>query len=317
MRVVVTGGAGFIGSHVARRLLKGNHEVVILDDLSTGLMRNVPPGARFSQCDLSDLQVLVGHVNGWDAIVHLAARGSVPRSILDPIATHKANATGTLNVLEAARRVGASVVWSSSSSVYGGNTQIPKDEGARTEPITPYAASKLAGESYARSFGECYDMTITTLRFFNVFGPRQRPDHDYAAVIPKWIWAALHGQPLRLNGDGTTSRDFTFVDDVVSVIERATTSRMSHPSPINVAFGRSTTLREVLKSIESLVGLPVHVHEGPERAGDIRHSLNDPTLLHQCFPGIEPTAFDRGLEQTIDWLRIYAQEATSHRPNGH
>jgi len=172
-----------------------------------------------------------------DAVVHLGARGSVPRSVAHPVATHEVNATGTLNVLEAARLENAYVVMSSSSSVFGANPLLPKIERTWTQPLSPYAASKLAGEGYMLGYQASYGMPTLVLRFFNVFGPWQRPDHDYAAVVPKWLWKAMTGQAIEVHGDGTQTRDFTYVDSVVDVLVDALERRVSLDSPVNLAFG--------------------------------------------------------------------------------
>ncbi len=196
-KVAVTGGAGFIGSNLVKRLVKDGFEVVVIDDLSTGLLTNVDQKKTdFQQISITDPQMLLAALNDCSTIFHLAARGSVPRSIKNPVATHEVNATGTFNVLEVARKTGAHVIFSSSSSVYGRNMQLPKDESMWLSPLTPYAASKLAAEGYVQAYAAAYDLPTTILRFFNVFGPRQRPDHEYAAVLPKWIWLAMQGKPI-------------------------------------------------------------------------------------------------------------------------
>ena len=185
-KVAVTGGAGFIGSNLAKRLVEEGFEVVVVDDLSTGLLSNVDrERADFHQFSITDPQMLIAALKDCSTIFHFAARGSVPRSVKNPVATHEVNATGTFNVLEVARKTGAHVVFSSSSSVYGRNIQLPKDESMWLGPMSPYAASKLSSEGYLQAYASAYSVPTTTLRFFNVFGPKQRPDHEYAAVLPK------------------------------------------------------------------------------------------------------------------------------------
>ena len=304
MRILITGAAGFVGSNLARRLRLLNHDLVLLDDLSTGLESNlVGLDSMRDWNSIEDLEHLLMVSEGVNVIVHLAARGSVPRSVAEPFATHVVNASGTLNVLEVARRIGAKVVFSSSSSVYGANTALPKSESMWTSPLSPYAASKLAGEGYCAAYAESYGVPTTVFRFFNIFGPWQRPDHDYAAVIPRWIWAALNDQPILLDGDGTQTRDFTYVDDVVETIVSAIDGEMNHPQPINLAFGNRISLLEVIAELERIIGRKINVEMRPRRAADVPHSQNDPTLLKSVFPEIEPVPFAEALEKTVEWMR--------------
>jgi len=310
--VLITGGAGFIGSNLARRLVAEGHRVTILDDFSTGLRSNI------ESLSVSVIDSSVEHLNdvsmlpeNLDAIVHLAARGSVPRSIAEPLATHSVNVTGTLNVLEVARRVGARVIFSSSSSVYGANTDLPKTESMWTSPLSPYAASKLAGEGYCAAYSESYGVPTTVFRFFNIFGPWQRPDHDYAAVIPRWIWAALNRQPILLDGDGTQTRDFTYVDTVVDTIVSAIDRELNHPLPINLAFGNRISLLEVIGELERIFGRTLEVQKRPRRTADVPHSQNDPTLLNSVFPTVTPVSFPEALGRTVEWMRSNGPAAGS------
>jgi UDP-glucose 4-epimerase len=304
VRVVITGGAGFIGTNLAQRLTCEGHEVRLFDNLSTGKESNIDHSVtEFQQGSIETISVLEEFVAGSDLIVHLAARGSVPRSIAEPLATHSVNATGTLNVMEVARRVGARVIFSSSSSVYGANTELPKTESMWTSPLSPYAASKLAGEGYCAAYAESYGVPTTVFRFFNIFGPWQRPDHDYAAVIPRWIWAALNNQPILLDGDGTQTRDFTYVDTVVDTIVNSIDRELNHPQPINLAFGNRISLLEVIGELERIFGRNLEVEERPRRAADVPHSQNDPTLLNAVFPNIVPASFPEALEKTVEWMR--------------
>jgi UDP-glucose 4-epimerase len=304
MRVLVTGGAGFIGTNLVRKLLTQGHDVAVLDDFTTGLRSNVAdlPIALF-EGDFADLATVMEAGEGADWIVHLGARGSVPRSIKNPMKTHAANATGSLNVLEAARHSGSRVIMVSSSSVYGANSTLPKTERMWTAPLTPYAASKLAAEAYAMAYAQSYQVPVMTFRFFNVFGPWQRPDHDYAAVIPKWIWAALHDEPLRVFGDGSTTRDFTYVDDVVQILIRVMSEGITHPEPVNLAFGNSISLETVLDTLQKEMGTKLPISFEPARVGDVAHSQNDPTLLRSLIPDLQPRNFDDALRETIDWLQ--------------
>lgn len=304
MRVLVTGGAGFIGTNLVRRLLDLGHEPSVFDDFSTGLESNLSGlDVQVNRGSLDDADAVAASVRDVDAVVHLGARGSVPRSIAHPVATHHVNATGTLNVLEAARAEGAYVVMSSSSSVYGANPLLPKVERTWTQPLSPYAASKLAGEGYMLGYQASYGMPTLVLRFFNVFGPWQRPDHDYAAVVPKWLWKLMTGQPIEVHGDGTQTRDFTYVDSVVDVLVDALERRVSLDSPVNLAFGKPLSLLGLLAKMQVISGLVPHVTFGDKRIGDVPHSENDPTLLKQVFPEIGPVDFDDALGVTYAWLQ--------------
>ena len=303
MKVLVTGGAGFIGTNLVRRLLTDGHEPVVLDDFSTGLESNLSDlDVEIQRGTLVDPIVVARAAEGADAIVHLGARGSVPRSVEHPVATHDVNATGTLNVLEAGRRQGSHVIMSSSSSVYGANPMLPKIERTWTQPLSPYAASKLAGEGYMLGYQASYGLPTLVFRFFNVFGPWQRPDHDYAAVVPKWLWRAMSGQVIEVHGDGTQTRDFTYVDSVVDVLTQALDGRVSLDTPVNLAFGRRYSLLDLLERIEALVGTTVKVEFLPPRVGDVRNSENDPALLQSVFPSVEPVDLDPALGMTAAWL---------------
>jgi len=304
--VLVTGGAGFIGTNLVGRLLAEGHEPVILDDFSSGLESNVKDlDVRVFRGSLVDPEAVMEAAKGVDAIVHLGARGSVPRSIADPVATHQVNATGILNVLEAARAQVSYVVMSSSSSVYGANPLLPKVERTWTQPLSPYAASKLAGEGYMLGYQASYALPTLVLRFFNVFGPWQRPDHDYAAVVPKWLWKMMTAQPIEVHGDGTQTRDFTYVDSVVDVLVDALDRRLSLDSPVNLAFGKRVSLLDVLAQMETLLGVTPAVEFTAPRVGDVLNSENDPTLLRSIFPAVKPVEFDVALQKTAEWLKAH------------
>lgn len=305
MEILVTGGAGFIGSNLVRRLVDSGHKVRILDDLSTGLRANVGGlPVDFHLGSITDKTTVDTCTEGVDAVVHLAARGSVARSIAEPQETHAVNATGTLNVLDAARTFEAYVVVASSSSVYGSNRKLPKDETDWTQPISPYGASKLAAESYALAYREIYQLNALVLRFFNVYGPFQRPDHDYAAVIPKFAWAALQGNALEIHGDGEQSRDFTHVDVVVDIIAQALESGRSSDRPINLALGDCVTVNDVADELEQLLRVPLVRNYSAPRAGDIRASRNDPKVLREFFPTIPEIDFTDGLRSVLEWLQV-------------
>ena len=302
-KVAITGGAGFIGSNLAETLIKLGHKVTIIDDLSTGLRANIDKkNCEFIEFSINDATKLKSALKDTETIFHLGARGSVPRSIKNPVATHEVNATGTLNVLEAARESGSHVIFSSSSSVYGRNMQLPKEEKMWLGPMTPYAASKLSAESYVEAYGSSYDLPVTILRFFNVFGPRQRPDHEYAAVIPKWIWLAMHGKPVDLYGDGTQSRDFTYVKTVVDIAVSAMENKITTQGAVNLAYGNRISLTEVINTMtEEFPELKVNYL--PIRKGDVKESQNSPELLKSIFPKVKPYPFKDALKETITWLR--------------
>jgi UDP-glucose 4-epimerase len=316
MRVVVTGGAGFIGANLCRVLAESDTDVVALDDLSTGSKDNLRGlDVELLEGTILDPDTLDTAIHAADAVVHLAALPSVPRSIADPVATHLANASGTLQVLEAARRAAGSVpgrdtgphmVVASSSSVYGANPTLPKHEGLATFPMSPYGASKLAAEAYALAYQHSYGLPVLTFRFFNVFGPLQAADHAYAAVVPLFAAAALADQPLIVQGDGRQTRDFTYVGTVAALIKDALARRVTHPEPVNLAFGTRTEILELARIVEELVGHPLEIEHTEARVGDVRHSQNDPTRLRELFPDVVPADLRESLRATLDWFRAGA-----------
>ena len=239
-----------------------------------------------------------------DSVVHLGAIGSVPRSIAEPLRSHAVNATGTLVLLEEARKAGvAHLVGASSSSVYGANPALPKGEREWVRPMSPYAVSKLATEQYMLAYQDSFGLETLAFRFFNVFGPRQAAGHAYAAVIPIFVDALLNGRPLPVNGDGLHSRDFTFVGTVCRVILDAVHRRVSHPEPVNLAFGTNTTLLELIDALADLTGVTPRVEHRPERLGDVRHSQADNAVLRSLFPDVRPVSLEQGLAETIAWFK--------------
>jgi UDP-glucose 4-epimerase len=308
MNVLVTGGAGFIGANLCRALSEdGSFErVVALDDLSTGITANLDgvAGVDLVVGSILDDNLLQSVASDVDAIVHLAARPSVPRSLKDPVATHHANATGTLAVLEAAR-LGSQpqVIVASSSSVYGTNPILPKREDMATFPMSPYAASKLATETYTLSYGLSFSLPVLAFRFFNVFGPLQPADHAYAAVIPAFIAAGLRGEPLSIHGDGLQTRDFTYVGSVVRVLVDAVRRKVTSERAVNLAFGSRVSLLELIGRLEKILGGDLaRVHTDP-RPGDVRDSQSDQSRLFELFPGATPVDLADGLRSTVDWFR--------------
>jgi UDP-glucose 4-epimerase len=305
VRVVVTGGAGFIGANLCRRLADGaGARVVALDDLSTGSEENLPAsGVDLAKGSVLDASFVDSVVTNADAVVHLAARPSVPRSLTDPVASHEANATGTVNVLEAARRAGAHVVVASSSSVYGATAELPKHEDLPTRPLSPYAASKLATEAYALAWSASFGLPVLAFRFFNVFGPLQTAGHAYAAVVPAFVDAALTGRPLTVHGDGLQTRDFTYVGTVVEVLADAVERRVTSPGPVNLAFGSRSTLLQVVDLLADVLGKPLQVSHVEPRTGDVRDSQASSDRLRTLFPDVSPVPLREGLEQTVRWFR--------------
>jgi UDP-glucose 4-epimerase len=307
VRALVTGGAGFIGSHIVRRLLATGHDVRVVDNLSTGRLSNLDEvigDIEFFDLDIRDVDALCGPMAGCQAVVHLAALPSVPRSIADPAASHEANATGTLNVLNAAREAEVGrVVSASSSSIYGAARELPKRESMRPLPISPYAVSKLAAESYCRSFYEVYGLEAVALRYFNVFGPRQDPNSEYAAVIPKFIRAFRLGESPVINGDGEQSRDFTYVENVVNANMAAITTEGIGGRVYNIACGAGITLNEIAARLREELGADVEPTHGPDRLGDVKHSLADIGAARTDL-GYEPTVtLEEGIHLTVNYYR--------------
>lgn len=304
MQLVITGGAGFIGSELVRQALDAGHQVTVLDDLSTGYRENLDGlDVRLLEASLLDVDAVREAMAGVDSVVHLAALGSVPRSIENPMRSHMVNATGTLQVLEEARAAGVThVVSASSSSVYGMNPALPKGEREWVRPMSPYAVSKLATEQYTLAYQQSFGMDTLAFRFFNVYGPRQAAGHAYAAVIPVFIDAILAGRPVPVNGDGSHSRDFTYVGTVCRVIMDAVHRRLTHPEPVNLAFGTPTSLTQLIDMLTGITGRTPVVEHRPERPGDVRHSQADNAVLRSLFPDVEPVVLEQGLKDTVEWF---------------
>jgi UDP-glucose 4-epimerase len=308
VRVAVTGGAGFVGANLCRTLARQDFvdQVVALDDLSTGLRQNLAHSASVELVEGSILHDgdLDRVMEGAEAVVHLAARPSVPRSLSDPMATHHVNATGTMMVLEAARRHGSPhVVVASSSSVYGANPALPKREDMATMPVSPYAASKLATEVYALAYARSFGLPVLVFRFFNVFGPLQPAGHAYAAVVPSFVSCALNGEPLIVHGDGSQTRDFTFVGTVASVLTDALRRRVVDAEPVNLAYGSRVSLLELIALLEDITGRELELRHVDPRKGDVPHSQADRTRLCRLFPDVQPTPLPEGLRATVAWFQ--------------
>jgi len=307
---LVTGGAGFIGSHVAEALVARGDKVRVLDNLSTGFLSNLDPvrdRIEFIEADLIDAAAVAKAVQGVDCVFHQAALASVPRSVERPLDTHAACSTGTITLLDAARRAGVRrLVYAGSSSAYGDQPNSSKRETDLPAPISPYGAAKLTGEYYCQAFTAAYGFETVALRYFNVFGPRQDPNSQYSAVIPLFITAILSGRQPVIYGDGQQSRDFTFVANVVHANLLAADAPGIGGGVLNVANGRSISLLELLAAIERLLGKSVKpIHEAP-RPGDIRESMADITLARRLL-GYEPqVGFEEGLRRSIEYYRQMA-----------
>src|SRR5947208_11769275 len=307
---LVTGGAGFIGSHLVERLLANGGRVRILDNFSTGARTNLAFAPKFRRRlevirgDIRNLSVVLRAARGVRVIYHQAAMRSVPRSVKDPLGANENNVTGTLNVLEAARRCKVPrVVYASSSSVYGDRPDLPTREDQAPAPISPYAVSKAAGEQYAAAWTRLYGVETVGLRYFNVFGPKQDPASEYAAVIPRFILWALRRAPLEVHGDGTQSRDFTYIDNVVEANLLAGRSPDAIGEVFNVGCGSRVSLLAIIASLERLVGRPLQRNHTPGRAGDVAHTLADVSKAKRLLGYTPLVTFDDGLQRTFEFFK--------------
>lgn len=311
-RYLVTGGAGFIGSNMVIALLEGGHAVRVLDNFSTGRrtnLANVADDVELLEGDIRSYERCHNAVRDQDYVIHLAALPSVPRSVQDPLTTHAVNSTGALNVLLAARDAGVRrVVLASSSSVYGANHRLPKHTDMLPVPISPYGVSKLAAERYAGAFHDVYGLETVSLRYFNIFGPRQDPDSQYSAVIPKFILSGLAGREVVVYGDGEQTRDFTFVSNAVDMTLAGCTAEGISGRTLNVACGEQTSLNRVAEQIGRLVGRPLDIRREPGREGDVRHSwasVDDTIAALGVTPAVR---LSEGLALTVEHFRGVASE---------
>lgn len=313
MKILITGGAGFIGANLTEALLFDERVtgLTVLDNLATGNIKNIEPfysDAKFTfiEGDIRDYQTCLDACNGIDLVSHQAALGSVPRSIKDPLTTNEVNIGGTINIFTAAKETGVKrVVYAASSSTYGDHPGLPKIEDQIGAPLSPYAVTKYVAELYAKVFANVYGLETVGLRYFNVFGPKQDPNGAYAAVIPLFMKAVLDNEPPHINGDGETSRDFTFVGNAVHANIQAlfTTNRPAINEVYNIAFGERTTLNGLLEHIKGIAGSDLAPVYGPERAGDVKHSLADISKAKTLL-GYNPAVSVRdGLKVAFDWYR--------------
>ena len=307
MKALVTGGAGFIGSNLVRRLLRDGHSVRVADNLLTGRLVNIQGLLHridFRQVDLADPESALEVADGVECIFHQAALPSVPRSVEDPLATTVNCVMATVNVLVAARKAGVRrVVYAASSSAYGDAEGMPRVETISPSPISPYAAAKLAGEYYCRAFTKVYGLETVALRYFNIFGPRQDPASEYAAVVPRFIKALLEDGEITIHGDGEQTRDFTYIDNALDANVLAASSPFAPGRVVNVATGQQYSVNCLLETLERLTGKKARRVTLPSRPGDARHSLADISLARQIL-GYEPSvSFQDGLERTIRWMR--------------
>lgn len=304
---LITGGAGFIGSHLAEELVHRGEEVRILDNFDSGTHDNIKHFAEnveLIEGDIRDLEAVKKAVKGTNYILHQAALRSVPLSVDDPLSTNEINVQGTLNVLWAAREAGVKrVVNASSSSVYGGGDKLPQVENQPPNPLSPYAVSKLAAEYYCEVFTDIYGLETVSLRYFNVFGPRQDPKSQYAVVVPIFINAGLNGKQAEVHGDGLQTRDFTFIADTVDAILLAAVAPGISGKVFNVACGKRYSVLDLLKTAEKLLGVSIkYVHTDP-RPGDARHTQGDITLANELMGYEVKVPFEEGLRRTVEWFR--------------
>ncbi|HEV2322935.1 MAG TPA: SDR family oxidoreductase [Terracidiphilus sp.] len=312
--ILVTGAAGFIGRSIAARYLALGHKVRGVDNFITGKRANLVglEAMDFIEGDLTNADLCRTACTGIDVVFHEAALASVPRSIENPLETNSACVTATLNLLIAAQATGVPrFVYAGSSSAYGDDPTLPKLEAMRPDPISPYAAAKLAGEYYVRCFARVHGMETVTLRYFNVFGPYQAPDSPYSGVLSIFCRRMIAGEDLVVYGDGEQTRDFTFIDDVVRANELAggTDAGLIAGKSFNVATGKASSLNDAIRALRNLTGYKGHVHYEPARPGDVRHSQADIELARRIM-GFEPrTTFEDGLRSTVEWYRNYATVA--------
>jgi nucleoside-diphosphate-sugar epimerase len=304
-KFLITGGAGFIGSNLTETLLEDGHSVRVLDNLATGKEENLKEfmdSIEYIDGDIRDTSTVARAVKGVDYVVHLAALGSVPRSVADPATTHDVNATGTLNVLVASKEANVKrVVCASSSSVYGDTPVLPKEEGMNTTPMSPYAVSKLCAEQYCRVFHMVYGLETVAMRYFNVYGKKQDPHSQYSAVIPKFVAALLAGTAPTIHGDGEQSRDFTFVEDCNQANYKACIAEGAGGSYLNIGAGGRISINELYEKIRAGLGVDITALHSESRAGDVKHSLADISKAASTIGYSPKFNINSGIEATLKW----------------
>ncbi len=321
MRILITGGAGFIGSNLVAALLKDERVALVrvIDNLSTGSLKNIDgfighPEFQFMEADIRDYASCLEACNEIDAVSHQAALGSVPRSINDPLTTNAVNITGTLNIFNAAKEKGIKkVVYAASSSTYGDHPGLPKVEDKIGKPLSPYAVTKYVNELYAKVYADLYAMELVGLRYFNIFGPRQNPNGPYAAVIPLFAEAVLKNEPPTINGDGSHSRDFTYVDNAVqaNILSLFTDNKEAVNQVYNIACGEQTSLNELFDGLRKEADITMQPVYGPERKGDVKHSLADISKAKELL-GYDPKiSVKEGLKKTLQWYSTQEARAGS------
>jgi nucleoside-diphosphate-sugar epimerase len=319
MRYLVTGGAGFIGAHIVRRLVESGESVRVVDNLSTGQskrLKDVRGSVEFVEGDLADEAISDEVVRGVDYVLHQAAVPSVQRSVGDPIGTNRSNVTATLNILESCRRAGVRrLIFAASSSAYGDTEVLPKVEQMSSNPLSPYALQKLVGERYCKLYYDLYGLETVSLRYFNVFGPDQDPHSEYSAVIPKFINKLLAKESLTIYGDGEQSRDFTYVENVVEANLLALRAIEAPGNVCNIGCGERITLNQLVSLLEEIVDVKANVNYVTSKAGDVRHSLADVTLARRLL-GYEPQVMVKeGLRQTVESFIAGQQQQPTGDPD--
>lgn len=319
-RSIVTGGAGFIGSALVRALVAQGHRVHVIDNLSTGGLDNLEEVAdqiTVHEYDICDYDRVAPVIAGADRVFHLAALPSVPKSILNPVPSHESNIDGTFNVFLAASegKVGR-VVYAASSSAYGDTEVLPKEESMAPRPKSPYAVQKLLGEYYASVFAECFELETVSLRFFNVFGPRQDPTSVYSGVLSIFLTCLIEGRSPTINGDGEQSRDFTYVEDVVALLLKASEASGVTGKVFNAGNGNRYTLNETWRLLQRIEGVDLPAQYGPPRPGDVRHSQADVTAAVRELGHAPRYTFEQGLRLTLDWYRAHLARKQSGTRSG-
>jgi UDP-glucose 4-epimerase len=306
VKIIVTGGAGFIGSNLVKKLIALKYKVVVIDNFSTGNRLNLENcDLEVIEKDFSNKAMLKSTLEPNDVLIHLAAQGSVSKSLTNPLRMFEENLYKSIELLEECRTVNCKFIFASSSSVYGSSSSVNNNEDTSTNPISPYGASKLSFEKIVWSYFNSFAMKTSIFRFFNVFGPYQNPYGEFAAVIPRFIKQALLGEEIKVYGDGNQLRDYTFVEDVVEVISQSISLQVNNSIPLNLAWGNKISVNSIIRSIQHNLNLDLDVKYYPTRTGDIKESSNSSIYLRNLFPNTKQTDFQSGLSKTIDWIKLF------------